>query len=218
MNTKILEELMKRDANENAAETTNGNVKRAEYEAKEKLEREKNSEILEDFSHVLEHPKYVELAQKLTEAEQLAHKNWNDALKVQAEMQNFQRRIERDVANAHKYAIEKIAFELLTVVDNLERCLESKIVASDGGDVTNGVLNNVYVGVELTLKMFLDVLHKFDVKQINPVQENFSPDYHTAMAVREDANVKPNTVLQVIQKGYMLKDRLLRPALVVVSK
>lgn len=163
-------------------------------------------------NHILSHPAYEELERKLTDTEALANKYWNDCLRTKADLENYQRRMERDLINARKYALEKIAAELITVVDNLERCLESKIANSDD------VVQNIYAGVELTLKMFLDVLHKFSIKQFNPLGENFNPEYHTAMATEEKAEAKPHTILKVIQKGYMLQDRLLRPALVIVAK
>jgi molecular chaperone GrpE len=124
-------------------------------------------------------------------------------------MANVQKRADKDVANAHRYALEKFAGELLVVVDNLERSLTIKIE-------DNSALKDMYVGVELTLKMFLDVLQKFGVTPINPQGEAFDPAFHTAMMTEESA--MPNVVLKVIQKGYVLKDRLLRPALVVVAK
>lgn len=178
-----------------------------------------------DYVHVLEHPQYLELQQKLTEAEQAVSKHWQDLLMAQADLTNFQRRAERDISNAHKYSLEKMALELLVVVDNLERCLESKVSlanldAATGEEVSASsiAVNNIYTGVELTLKMFLEVLQKFGIKQFNPLRETFDPELHTAMAVREEPGAKPNSVLQVIQKGYMLKDRLLRPALVIVAQ
>lgn len=163
-------------------------------------------------NHILTHPAYEELAKKLTDTEALVNKYWNDNLRAKADLENYQRRMERDLINARKYALEKIAAELITVVDNLERCLENKITSNEDA------VQNIYAGVELTLKMFLDVLHKFSVKQFNPLGENFNPEYHTAMATEEKEGVNTHTVLKVIQKGYMLQDRLLRPALVIVAK
>lgn len=151
-----------------------------------------------------------ELEQKLTTAEKTVEHCRNEVLRAKAEADNFRRRAERDIANAHKYALEKMAFELLPVVDNLERCLENK------APIDSDALKNIYMGVELTLKAFLEVLQKFEIKQLNPVGEVFNPEQHTAMMTKEDPSVKPNTVLQVMQKGYILKDRLLRPAMVVV--
>lgn len=169
-------------------------------------------------NNALNHPKYNELEDKLTETEKLANKYWNDFLRIKAEMDNYQRRAERDLANAHKYGVEKIASALLAVVDNLERCIESKNTVKDQEILNLEVVGNLYVGVELTLKMFMEVLHKFEIKAINPVGEVFDYQYHNAVQTIEDDTVDVNTVLKVIQKGYMLKDKLLRPAMVVVSK
>jgi molecular chaperone GrpE len=166
--------------------------------------------------YVLAHPSYKQLEDKLTVAEQLAHQHWDNFLRTKAEMENFQRRAERDITNAHKYSLEKIALELLSIVDNLERCVESKPVELAEGAAT--ALKDMYVGVELTLKMFVDVLSKFEIRPVNPtIGDSFNHDYHTAMTVREEIGAKPNSIVQVMQKGYMLKDRLLRPALVIVA-
>jgi molecular chaperone GrpE len=160
----------------------------------------------------LEHPNYQQLEQKLTEAENKAQEYKDGWLRAQAEMENLKRRAERDVTNAHKYALEKFAYELLHVVDNLERSLQVKI--ADKPD-----LKDFYTGIELTLKLFLETLQKFQIMPINPeIGETFTPEKHTAIMTKEDPNAKSHTVLEVVQKGYWLKDRLLRPALVVVAK
>lgn len=132
-------------------------------------------------------------------------------LRIQAEMQNVRRRAERDVANAHKFALEKFAGELLPVVDNLERAL----AAIDSQDETQKAVRE---GLELTLKSFADVLAKFDLVAVNPVGEPFDPELSQAMAQVPNPELEPNTVMEVFQKGYTLSGRLLRPAMVVVSK
>lgn len=172
----------------------------------------------DEEDHNLTFTEREELTAKLTAAEKLADKYWSDFLRLKADMENFQRRAERDIANAHKYSVEKIAAELLPIIDNLERCLANKPVTEASSDLAGEALNNVYTGVELTLKMFLDVLQKFAIESINPQGEVFNHQYHNAMQVREEDGVAPNTVVQVVQKGYILKDRLLRPALVIVSR
>jgi len=128
-------------------------------------------------------------------------------MRAKAEIENIRRRAEQDVARAHKYALEKFVKELIAVVDSLEHAL-----AAEGAE------NAVREGVELTYKMFLDVLAKHGVKQIDPVNEKFNPENHEAMSMQPSADVEPNTVLAVYQKGYLLNDRLVRPARVVVSK
>ncbi len=164
----------------------------------------------EQEAALLEHPTYIELQKKLDESEQKATQHWERLLRQQAEMDNVQRRAERDVASAHKYALEKFALELLPVVDNLERSLQTSEEAHSG--------NTVLEGINLTLKLFLDALEKFGIQQVNPLGETFNPELHQAVSVQVDATTKANTVLSVLQKGYLLNNRLIRPALVVVSK
>jgi len=163
-----------------------------------------------DAEHLgLEHPSYEILEAKLTEIEKKAADYWNEVLRLKAEIVNVQKRADRDVASAHRYALEKFADELLPVVDNLERSLVTKVEE-------NGALKDMYLGVELTLKMFLDVLKKYGISPIDPQGEQFNPDFHTAISTEKAETA--NVVVKVIQKGYLLKDRLLRPALVIVTK
>jgi molecular chaperone GrpE len=157
---------------------------------------------------LLDHPSYIELQNKLTEAEEKANQYWDRMLRMQAETENIQRRVERDVANAHKYGLEKFILELLPVIDSLERALTLTTDKSDP----------VLQGVEMTLKMFYGVLEKFSVQQVNPEQQAFNPEQHQAVSTQVDPSVKSGTVLSVLQKGYLLNNRLIRPALVVVSK
>ena len=133
------------------------------------------------------------------------------SLRVAAEAQNQRRRAERDVENAHKFALEKFAGALLSVADNLERSLEV-------ADRTNESLKPVLDGVELTYKGLIDTLSKFQVAQLNPVGEPFDPQLHQAITMLDNPDTEPNTVLNVMQKGYTLSGRLLRPAMVVVSR
>lgn len=133
------------------------------------------------------------------------------ALRAQAEAQNAGRRAEQDVEKARKFALERFAGELLPVVDNLERALES----TAGEDEA---LKPIAEGVELTLKSFLDALGKFNVEVVSPDGEPFDPNLHQAMSMVENPDVEPNTVIAVMQKGYTLNGRLIRPAMVMVSK
>jgi molecular chaperone GrpE len=154
---------------------------------------------------ILDRPPYEALMKKLEEAQQ----NWDRALRAQAEHENALRRMERDVANAHKYALEKFAAELLPIVDSLELCVSNATAETHEAFIE---------GVNLTLKMFYSALEKFGVKQVNPVGEPFDPEHQQAISMQYDPAVKPGIVLSVMQKGYTLNDRLLRPALVIVSK
>lgn len=134
------------------------------------------------------------------------------SLRVQAEMQNVRRRAQQDVEKAHKFGLEKFVSDLLPVADNLERALASTNVSE------NVDLAAVVEGVELTLKSLLDTLKRHQVEQINPEGEPFDPQFHQAMTAVENRDVEPNTVLNVFQRGYTLHGRLVRPAMVVVSK
>lgn len=133
------------------------------------------------------------------------------ALRAAADAQNVKRRAEQDVEKARKFALEQFARELLPVVDNLERTLE----ATAGQDAA---VKPIAEGVELTLKSFLDALKKFNIATVDPQGEPFDPNLHQAMSMVENAAVEPNSVIAVMQKGYTLNGRLLRPAMVMVSK
>ena len=135
----------------------------------------------------------------------------DQVLRVQAEMQNLRRRAERDVENAHKYALDKFAPELLPVVDNLERALATI-------DVEDPAQKSVAEGIELTLKTFVDVLVRFKVEAVDPAGQPFDAEFHQAVSMVPNPDLEPNTVMDVFQKGYTLNGRLLRPAMVVVSK
>jgi molecular chaperone GrpE len=131
-------------------------------------------------------------------------------LRLQAEMQNVRRRAERDVESAHKYALEKFATELLSVVDNLERALGT----IDRDDESQ---KSVFEGIDLTLKGFLDVLARFKIEAVEPNGQPFDADFHQAVSMVPNGDVEANTVIEVFQKGYTLNGRLIRPAMVVVS-
>lgn len=132
-------------------------------------------------------------------------------LRTQAEMQNLRRRVDRDIENAHKFALEKFVAELLPIVDNLERA-----IAAIDPEVEQ--FRAVGEGVELTLKSLLDVLERNKVEQLNPYGQNFDPEFHQAMSMVPSTEVAANTVMEVVQKGYSLNGRLVRPAMVVVSR
>ena len=135
----------------------------------------------------------------------------DQVLRVQAEMQNLRRRAERDVENAHKYALDKFAPALLPVVDNLERAL----AAIDSEDAAQ---KSVAEGIELTLKTFVEVLTRHKVEVVDPAGQPFDAELHQAVSAVPNPDLEPNTVIDVFQKGYTLNGRLLRPAMVVVAK
>ena len=138
----------------------------------------------------------------------------DQVLRTQAEMQNVRRRAEIDVEKAHKFALEKFVKELLPVVDSLEKAVES----TEGQEAEGQVVASIREGVEMTLNLLLGGMKKFKVEQLNPVGEPFDPQRHEAMSMVPAPDAEPNSVVAVIQKGYTLNERLVRPAMVVVAK
>ncbi len=132
-------------------------------------------------------------------------------LRAQADVQNIRRRAELDVEKAHKYALEKFVSDMLPVADNLERAIASM-------DKDNEATQAVLEGVELTYKTLVDALKRHQVETVDPEGAPFDPQLHQAMSMIESPDAEPNTVLNVFQKGYTLNGRLVRPAMVVVSK
>ncbi|MGB2172830.1 MAG: nucleotide exchange factor GrpE, partial [Porticoccaceae bacterium] len=181
---------------------TSAKPQQSELETEEKLQTEVEADQSE-LSPEKNADQVEELQQKLnTLGEQL--------LREQAEMQNIRRRAQRDIESAHKYALEKFAGELLSVVDNLERAID----AIDAEDESQKAVSE---GLELTLKTFIEVLAKYKVEAVEPEGQPFDADLHQAVSTVPNAEVEPNTVINVFQKGYTLNGRLIRPAMVVVS-
>ncbi|MFQ3229552.1 nucleotide exchange factor GrpE [Reinekea sp.] len=176
----------------------------------EQLENEAVEEQLEAAGST-ETPESGDLAEQLALAQEEAAKYKDQFIRSEAEMANLRRRVEKDVENAHKFGQEKISKELLSVADNLERA----ILASDSDSAEVIALKE---GVKLTLKGLLDVFAKFNINAVDPQGEPFDPQLHQAMSMVENPDVEPNTVIAVMQKGYTLYDRLIRPAMVMVSK
>ncbi len=152
-------------------------------------------------------PTREELEAALTKAEQKVQENWELALRARAELENVQRRTHREVEHAHKHALEKFIRDLIPILDSLQQGLDN---APEGDPMRAGIV--------LTLKMFTDLFNKFTITVLDPKGERFDPTYHEAIATQADAQIAPGTVLAVMQKGYVLHERLIRPARVVVSK
>ncbi|MBA54798.1 MAG: nucleotide exchange factor GrpE [Pseudomonadales bacterium] len=160
----------------------------------------------------LEAPTVESLLAEVAELQAKVTEQNDSVLRAQAEVQNIRRRSERDVENAHKFALDKFSSDLLPIIDSLERALEA--AESVEGEAVKAMRD----GVELTLKMFVDTLGKHGIEQLNPVGEPFNPEFHQAMSMVPNPEMDPNSVMAVMQKGYVLKGRLVRPAMVVVSK
>ena len=152
------------------------------------------------------------LAAELEAAREQLETFKDQALRGRAEAENARRRAAIDVENAHKYALEKFVGELLPVLDSLEKAVEASAGSDGDGAAAIGE------GVELSLKLFLDVLGKAGVEQVNPLGEPFDPQRHEAMTMVPNPDMEPNSVMEVMQRGYLLNGRLVRAAMVVVSK
>lgn len=156
-------------------------------------------------------PDHDDLTGMLEDARNKADEHWNQCLRLQADIENLTRRAERDVANAHKFALERFAQDLLPVRDSLEMGLSASVQENTDPE-------KLREGVDLTLQMLTGVLEKFGIIEVNPENEAFNPDFHQAMSLQERDDVAPNTVVTVVQKGYLLNERLIRPAMVIVSR
>ena len=136
------------------------------------------------------------------------------ALRAQAEVENIRRRATRDVEAAHKFALEKFASALLPVADSLQKSVEA-VTAHEGDDEGLGAVKE---GIQLSERMFMDTLEKFGLEGIDPLGEPFDPERHEAMSMIEAPGAEPNSVVNVLQKGFALNGRLLRAAMVIVAK
>ncbi len=147
--------------------------------------------------------------EQLAEAERRAEEFRDQALRAHAELENTRKRTVKEVARVRKYALESFATELLDIKDNLERGLRD--------DVNSGTVESVLEGVRLTLKSLEQVFRKFGIQEVSPAGQAFDPELHQAVSTFETDEHAPSTVVEVVQKGYLLNDRLLRPAMVVVA-
>ncbi len=148
------------------------------------------------------------LEAQLEQAQAKASENWDAYLRAKAEMDNLRRRNTKDVENAHKYGIEKFVTELLPVLDSMALGLA----------VEDASAESLREGMELTMNILQKMMEKLSIEEIDPLNEKFDPEKHQAMTMQPNADVEPNTVIAVMQKGYSLNDRLIRPAMVMVSK
>lgn len=157
------------------------------------------------------HDQIATLSKALKEAQEKVDNHWDRLLRKEADFQNVQKRAQEDVEKARKFAIERFAGELLEVVDSLEQGL----TFAENGKAS---VEDLIQGMKLTHSVLLNALDKQEVKPINPEGEVFNPAFHEAISIQETKDVPPNRVVAVVQKGYMLNNRLLRPARVVVSR
>jgi len=179
------------------------------------IEEQVGTEEVAPESVDAEEPTVESLTQALAEAEATINGLQKQLAELepraQAEILNQRRRAEQEVDKARKFALERFTNELLPVVDSLERAIE----ASTSDDEAVKTLRE---GVEMTHKMFIDGVAKFNVEVLNPQGEAFNPEHHQAMSMVDAGDAEPNTVVAVMQKGYLLNGRLIRPAMVMVAK
>jgi len=151
------------------------------------------------------------MSSELAALQKKADEHYDQLVRAHAEIENLKRRHTQELEKAHKYALDKFVGELLTIWDSLELGLQA--AQNDEADVAS-----LREGTELTVKMFGDVMEKFNVERINPEGDAFNPEFHQAMSMVPNAEMAPNTVMAVMQKGVSLNGRLIRPAMVVVSQ
>ncbi|MEX9869820.1 nucleotide exchange factor GrpE [Providencia huaxiensis] len=188
--------------NEQAFEQNESQKVQAEQEASVQQADELQADEQALAARIAELEQQLEASQK-TEREAM--------LRAHAEIENIRRRTEQDIEKAHKFALEKFSNELLPVIDNLERAIEA---ADHESEESKAMLE----GLNLTLKTFLDAVAKFGIEPVSEVNVPFNPEVHQAMTMIESPDHQANHVIDVMQKGYTLNNRLLRPAMVIVSK
>jgi len=165
----------------------------------------------EEFEQDEHETKIAQLEAALLASETKVAEQQDSVLRAKADIENMRRRSEQEIDKARKFALGRFAEELLPVIDNLERAIQA-------ADPENDVVKPLIEGIELTHKTFIDTISKFGMKEINPEGEVFNPEYHQAMSIQESPDHEPNTVMFVMQKGYELNGRVIRPAMVMVSK
>lgn len=166
-----------------------------------------------DIEGELETPEEIiaALEAELAAAQATIEGQKDGVLRARADMENAKRRAEAEIDKARKFALEKFAGELLPVIDNLERALQV-------ADAENDAVKPLLEGIEMTMKSFVSTVEKNGLTLVDPQGETFNPELHQAMSMQESADVAPNTVIAVMQKGYQINGRLLRPAMVMVSR
>ncbi|MFA0324954.1 nucleotide exchange factor GrpE [Vibrio splendidus] len=173
-------------------------------------EKVEEAELNEDAADEQE-SKIAQLEAALLSSESKVKEQKDSVLRAKAEVENMRRRTEQEVDKARKYALNKFAEGLLPVIDNLERAVQA-------ADAENEAVKPILEGVELTHKTFVDTVAKFGLTEINPEGEAFNPEFHQAMSIQESPDHESNTVMFVMQKGYELNGRVIRPAMVMVAK
>lgn len=174
-------------------------------------ETEETPEAAEDQQQPKSENEDQDLAVELAKAQVTIKDYWDQIVRLNAEIENNRKRAQRDIENAHKYAIKGFVESLLPVSDSMELGLNATTAE-------NANVDSIKEGMNMTLELFMNTLEKNGITRLDPEGEKFNPEHHQAMTMQEHDEAEPNTVLAVMQKGYLLNDRLIRPAMVVVSK
>ncbi|MGR5286892.1 nucleotide exchange factor GrpE [Vibrio maritimus] len=202
---------MSNEENKVNQEELNTQEAEAKQEDAEVVGSDADVEWNEESEQDIQEAKIAQLEAALLSSEAKVKDQQDSVLRAKADIENMRRRTEQEIDKARKYALNKFAEELLPVIDNLERAIAA-------ADAENEAVKPIVEGVEMTHKTFVDVVAKFGLKEINPEGEAFNPEQHQAMSIQESADHEPNTVMFVMQKGYELNGRVIRPAMVMVSK
>ncbi len=149
--------------------------------------------------------------QQLAKSQATVKDYWEQMMRLRAEIENNLKRAERDIENAHKYALKNFLENLLPVIDSME-------MGAIAADAENATLESIREGSSMTMSMFVQVLEKNGLEQVDPLGDKFDPERHQAISMTKVKNVESNTVIEVMQKGFLLNDRLVRPAMVVVAE
>jgi molecular chaperone GrpE len=179
----------------------------------ENLQPENTSEDMQAEEAAADSTKNDEqdLHAELAKAQGTIKEYWDQIMRLNAEIENNRKRAQRDIENAHKFAVKNFVESLLPVTDSMEMGMAAT-------QNENATLESIREGMNLTLEMFAQMMQKNGIQAIDPQGEKFNPEHHQAMTMQESDEVEANTVLTVMQKGYLLNERLIRPAMVVVSK
>jgi molecular chaperone GrpE len=184
---------------------SDANKKKAVEEIKPEV-HDAEAEMLEEEEALVEAEE--RLVEQINQAQQKADENWELLLRTKAEMENLRRRTQKDLESAHKFGTEKLVSELLPIMDSIEL----------GLSIEDSSVESIREGMGLTMNMVSQLFEKFNIEAIDPDKEKFDPELHQAMSMQPTDEFEPNTVITVMQKGYRLNGRLVRPAMVMVSK
>ena len=207
------EEVLEQKNTEQQASTDESVAEASEDKVNDSETNETEDSAEEDQEEV--QLSYDELVEKLKAAEDKANENWDLALRSKAEMENIRRRSDKDIDNARRYGLEKIANEVLPVKDSLDLGLK----AAKEAECDDETVKKIVEGMEMTIQQMNTALDKVGIKEVNPEEgEKFNHEFHQAMSMLEMEGKESNTIVSVFQKGYTLNERLLRPAMVVVAK